>query len=184
MVDHPSVKTTPPYLLQCQGKSFFSPCFVKIIVVLFYIYLLSAIYLLAFIFSACVCVCGRYSYSFVHMFTFRKVFRNLGQNPGNPDMYLILQLPIWLFLFAKSSDSKKTDISKLCIWKLSKVGWRTRKNIASPIILRTVIISATLPRQSFSSMNKMGFKPLLSYSQNFQDGSLFPGSILRVQYWK
>lgn len=60
-------------------------------------------------------MCGRYSYSFVHMFTFRKVFRNLGQNPGNPDMYLFSQLPIWLFLLAKSSDSKKTDISKLCI---------------------------------------------------------------------
>lgn len=73
MVDHPSVETTPPYLLQCQGRSFFSTCFVKIIVVSFYIYL-SAVYLLAFVFSACVCVGG----TAIHLFTCSHLERYLG----------------------------------------------------------------------------------------------------------
>lgn len=100
-----SIIATSPYLHQC-WKDIFSVHAFGIIIVLSYIYLLSAIYLL-FYFRACVCVCTqmcvRVGDTAMNLFTFafRNVLRNLEQNTGNTVIHVFIFTSLTYLLLLK-----------------------------------------------------------------------------------
>lgn len=95
--------TISPYLHQC-WKDIFSVHAFGTIIVLLYIYLLSAIYLL-FYFRACVCVCTQMSVrvgdTAINLFivvAFRNVLRNLKQNTENTVIHVFIFTSLYLLL--------------------------------------------------------------------------------------